>query len=346
MAPSSWSRYGVSVLSVALAVPLVMVLTRSGYGAGQVFLAAVMVSAWYGGLGPGLLATALAASTLEFVLPPTYSLETRIVNALRLGVFVLVALLISSLNAAKRRLEQSLREEHRRKDEFLAVLAHELRTPLSALRNAVQVVRVQGGRHDSVAHSTDVIERQVGRMTRLVHDLLDVARIHQGKLELHQEKVELAAVVANAVEAARFLLEEKGQRLDVSLPGHKVVLEADPTRLEQVVINLLTNAAKFTPAGGHIQVAGAVGNGQVLLQVRDDGCGMPPELLARIFHLHVQGQNGSYGGLGIGLSLVRGLVEMHGGSVTASSAGRGQGSEFVVRLPCLGGGEPTHRVPK
>jgi signal transduction histidine kinase len=333
MVGSSLGRYGVALLSVAVALPLVRWLTESGYGAGQVFLAAIMVSAWYGGLGPGLLATVLSTLTLQVLLPPTYSLETGTANVLRVGVFLLVALLISSLNAAKSRLERTLRQEHRRKDEFLAELAHELRAPLGTLLNAMHVLRLSPGSSSTVERSVDLIERQVRHMSRLINDLLDVCRIRQGKLALHRERVDLAAVVGDAVEATHFSREEKGQRMEVSLPAEKVLVEADPTQLEQVVVNLLTNAAKFTDEGGHIRIAAERAGDDVLLHFQDDGHDIPPELLPRIFDLHVQAENGSHGGLGIGLSLVRGLVEMHGGTVTAVSKGCGQGSEFVVRLP-------------
>jgi signal transduction histidine kinase len=170
-------------------------------------------------------------------------------------------------------------------------------------------------------------------MSRLVNDLLDVARVHQGKLELHRRRVDLAAVVGEAVEATRFLFEQKGQALEVALPAGCFFADADPMRLEQVVANLLTNAAKFTPTGGHVRVAAESAPGAVLLRVRDDGLGMAPDLLSRIFELHVQERIGCHGGLGIGLNLVRGLVALHGGTVAATSPGPGQGSEFVVRLP-------------
>src|SRR5262249_2327640 len=157
----------------------------------------------------------------------------------------------------------------------------------------------------------------------------EVSRIRQGKLELRKEKVNLTAVVRDAVEATRSSMEERGQRLEVSLPAGKVFLYADPTRLEQVLVNLLTNAVKYSGDGGHIGLTVERAGSEVLWRVRDDGLGIPADLLPRVFDLHVQAQNGSYGGMGIGLSLVRGLVQMHGGSISASSKGRGQGSEFV-----------------
>lgn len=335
MARSALACYGVAVLSVAAALALAAALVRSGQGAGQVFLAAVMVSAWYGGFGPGLLAVGLAASALDWLLPPAYALDTSQANVLRLGVFLLVALLISSLTAVRARLERELREEHCRKDEFLAVLAHELRNPLGTVLNAVRLMRLSKPDPTVVERAGEVIERQARHMNRLINELLDISRIRQGKLELCRERVDLAAVVHDAVEATRFLIEEKGQSLEISLPTREILLEADPTRLEQVLVNLLTNASKFTPSGGHIWVGARQEAGEAILSVTDDGPGIPFNLLPRIFELHVQATNGSYGGLGIGLSLVRSLVQMHGGSVKAFSQGPGRGTEFLVRLPAL-----------
>ncbi len=333
MAASSWRCYGVALLSAALALLLGVAVTRVGYGAVPVFLAAVMVSAWYGGLGPGLLVTLLASVALEFLPVPDFAVDIGAARVLRLGVFVLVALLISSLNAANRRLQEALQAEYRRKDEFLALLAHELRNPLGALLNAVHVLR--GGPSDpsAVALGAGVIERQARHMSRLVNDLLDISRIGQGKLELHRRPVDVSAVVRGAAEATRFLTERKGQALEVAVPEGQLIVDADPTRLEQVVVNLLTNAAKFTGDGGHIRVSAEAAPGWVLLRVRDDGAGIAPDLLPRVFDLHVQAHNGWHGGLGIGLNLVRSLAEMQGGQVTAFSAGPGHGSEFVVRLP-------------
>jgi two-component system CheB/CheR fusion protein len=325
-------RYLIALVSVA-AVPFVLLLLHGVRGAPQLFLAAVMVSAWYGGLGPGLFATILSALLLDFLIPPARSLGTGIESGLRLSIFVLVAILISSLNAARMRLDQALRAQDRRKDEFLSVLAHELRSPLSALGNALHILRCSWNDRTAVDQSRALMERQVRYMTRLVQDLMDVARITQGKLQLHKEQIDLAELVENAVEMARPLMEDRGHRLKVVLPEAKVCLEGDATRLEQVIVNLLANAAKYTEREGSVWLTCEKGVGQVVLRVRDNGAGMPPELVSKVFELYVQADNGSRGGLGIGLNLVRRLVELHGGTVTASSAGPGRGSEFIARLP-------------
>jgi CheY-like chemotaxis protein len=190
-----------------------------------------------------------------------------------------------------------------------------------------------------------MMERQVLHMTRMVDDLLDVSRITRGKIELRKEIVDLAAVVACTVEATRPLIEDRGQVLTVDLPPEPLRLEADPTRLEQVVANLFNNAAKYTPNGGHIWLAASQEGSELVLRVRDTGVGIAGDILPRIFEAFVQSDrvlHHSQGGLGIGLTLVRSLVEMHGGSVTAHSEGPGRGSEFVVRLPTL---SPQQRIP-
>jgi PAS domain S-box-containing protein len=232
-----------------------------------------------------------------------------------------------------------LRDADRRKDEFLAILGHELRNPLAAVRTATHLLRAKGS-GPGAERIAEVIDRQVRQMTRLVDDLLDVSRITRGELELRPERVELGAVVRAGVEASRAALEQGGQELTVTLPLEPVLLEADPARLAQVVSNVVTNAAKYTDRGGHIRVSAERQERDVVLRIRDDGMGIPAEALPRIFDLFTQvsgAQERSQGGLGLGLALVRRLVELHGGTIEARSDGRGKGSEFVVRLPCAGG---------
>ena len=234
------------------------------------------------------------------------------------------------------RLLSALKESDRRKDEFLAMLAHELRNPLAPIRNAVQIYRAKGLSVPELQWATDVIDRQVHQMTRLVDDLLDVSRITTGKIELRKERVELAAVVNSAVEASRPLIEKWGHELTVTIPPQPIQLEADPTRLAQVLSNLLNNAAKYTDQGGRIWLTAERQSGHVLIRVKDTGIGIPAEMLPRIFDMFTQVDRTlerSEGGLGIGLTLVQRLVEMHGGTVEAHSDGPGKGSEFVVRLP-------------
>ena len=298
----------------------------------MLFLGAVMISAWYGGLGPGLLATALSVLCLDLFLAPGYSLGTGLANAHRLGLFVLVALLISSLNAARHRLEEALRQQDRRKDEILGVLAHELRTPLNSLATALHLLHGRQGNPMVKDEVQELMKRQVQSMARLIDDLLDVTRINQGKIHLNKEPIDLVRIVHHAVEATRPLVESRDHQLELSLPA-SAELEGDESRLEQVVVNLLTNAARYTDPGGRIRIAVEPANSEVLLRVKDDGIGLTADMLPRIFDLYVQGHNGSSNGLGIGLNLVQSLVTLHGGSVTAFSEGHGRGSEFVVRLP-------------
>lgn len=236
------------------------------------------------------------------------------------------------------RLLTELKEGDRRKDEFLATLAHELRNPLAPIRNAAQLFRFKGSDEPELRWGGDVIDRQVAHLSRLIDDLLDVSRITRNKLELRKERVELADVVKGAVETSRPLIEQCGHELMVRLPAEPIYLHADLVRLAQVFMNLLTNAAKYTERGGRVLLTADRHGGGVAVRVRDNGVGIPAEKLPRLFDLFFQvdpSMERSQGGLGIGLSLVRRLVELHGGTVKAYSAGRGKGSEFTVRLPVL-----------
>jgi PAS domain S-box-containing protein len=229
-----------------------------------------------------------------------------------------------------------LRQADRLKDEFLAMLAHELRNPLAPIRNALHIMRQPGANGDIVGQVRDMAERQVQHMARLLDDLLDVSRISRGRIELRIEAVDVAAVISRTVEAVRPLIEERQHELTVSLPSGPVQVQADPTRLDQVLTNLLNNAAKYTDPGGHVWLTAERDDGEVVLKVRDTGTGIAPDMLPRIFDLFVQAErrlDRSQGGVGIGLTLVKKLVELHGGRVEATSAGLGLGSEFVIRLP-------------
>jgi signal transduction histidine kinase len=233
-------------------------------------------------------------------------------------------------------LYRALRRADRRKDEFLAVLGHELRSPLAPIRSVMQVFRAKGPADPELQWATGVVEHQIVQMTRLVDDLLDFSRIGQGKINLRKELVNLADVVERAVESSRPLLDARKHRLDVTLPERAVEVEGDLDRLIQVVSNLLSNSAKYTEEGGRIELAVEADGDHAVLRVRDTGLGIAAAMLPRVFDLFTQvpGQeNRSEGGLGIGLSVVRSLVERHGGVVQAHSAGLGQGSEFVVLLP-------------
>ncbi len=231
---------------------------------------------------------------------------------------------------------EELAQADRRKDEFLATLAHELRNPLAPIRNAMHLLRRPALDATTREQARELMDRQVGQLTRLVDDLLDVSRISRGKIQLRKEPVDLAVVVRRAVEVTRPLIEAQEHELSLSLPTEPLALEADPVRLEQILVNLHTNAAKYTEPGGRIGLSAEREGSWVMVRVQDGGIGIAPEMLPRVFDLFIQvdsSRERSQGGLGIGLSLVRRLVEMHGGTVAAFSAGLGQGSEFVVRLP-------------
>ena len=236
------------------------------------------------------------------------------------------------------RLHRDIREADQRKNEFLSMLAHELRNPLAPIRNAVQIMGLQGSPPSTVQWAMEIIDRNVDQLVRLVDDLLDVSRITRGKIRLKPEPLDMAAVVAQAVELSQPLIESRRHKFTVSLPEEPVWVNGDGTRLAQVLANLLNNAAKYTDEGGRIWLNLVCENGDAVVRVRDTGVGIPPNMLASIFDLFTQVDRSldrSQGGLGIGLTLARRLVEMHGGRVAVSSAGANQGSEFVVRLPVL-----------
>ncbi|MDB4929387.1 MAG: Chemotaxis protein methyltransferase CheR [Myxococcaceae bacterium] len=231
-----------------------------------------------------------------------------------------------------------LADADRRKDEFLAMLAHELRNPMAPIVNAVHLLRLPQATGPVVQRALDAIDRQVGHMVRLVDDLLDLSRINTGKVELRKERVTLATVIEHAVQTSAPLMQKHRHEFVLSMPPDEIQLIADRTRLTQVIANLLNNAAKYSPPGGRIDLIGARDGDEVVITVRDRGIGIRPEMLDSVFGLFVQSDrtaDRSQGGLGIGLTLVKSLVEMHGGSVSAHSEGLGHGSEFVVRLPLI-----------
>jgi PAS domain S-box-containing protein len=230
---------------------------------------------------------------------------------------------------------------NRGKEEFMAMLSHELRNPLSPILNALGILRQVRTDDPVIQQAGGIIERQVRQMVRLVDDLLDISRVTKGKLRLETEHVELRAVMNRAADAARPLLDARRHEFSLLLPTEPLWVEGDPGRLEQVAVNLLTNAAKYTDAGGLVRMTVAREGDDAVVRVADNGVGIPPEMLPRIFDLFTQVDGSlsrSHGGLGVGLALVRALVEMHGGRVTAASGGVGQGSEFAVKLPAGVGG--------
>jgi PAS domain S-box-containing protein len=233
-------------------------------------------------------------------------------------------------------LYRELRDADRRKDEFLATLAHELRNPLAPIRNGLQVMRLAGLDGETVLEARNMMERQLNQMVRLVDDLMDVSRITRNKLDLKKQRVDLADVIESAVETSRPLIEQAGHEFSLTLPPIPVYLNADATRLAQVFSNLLNNSAKYTNSGGRIRLIAEIRGEEVTVRVQDNGLGIPSDALPRLFQMFSQvdrNMERAQGGLGIGLTLVRRLVEMHGGTVEAHSDGPGRGSEFVVRLP-------------
>jgi PAS domain S-box-containing protein len=242
----------------------------------------------------------------------------------------------------------ALADLHRRKDEFLAMLSHELRSPLAPILNAVHLLRSQGTENLIHHQARGIIERQVGHLSRLVDDLLEVSRITSGKVRLHRERLDLRGIVKGAVESVQSTIDRRHHELLVTMPSEPVWLSVDPNRMEQVIVNLLNNACKYTEEGGRLAITVAVEEDQAVLRVHDSGVGIASDLLPHIFDLFIQADKSldrSDGGLGIGLALVQRLTELHGGTVQAFSAGVGQGSEFVLRLPASpsSAASPVHR---
>ncbi|MBN9167031.1 MAG: hypothetical protein BGO98_05480 [Myxococcales bacterium 68-20] len=248
----------------------------------------------------------------------------------------------------RRKAEQALRESDRRKDEFIAMLAHELRNPLAPLRSALSLLGVKARDDDTTANEREVMERQVNHLVRLVDDLLEVSRIDRGMLELRRERIELGSVVHNAMETSIPLIREAGHRLEVELPQQPLWLHGDPVRLAQIFSNLLNNAARFTERGGRITLVAKEHEGAAWVSVRDTGVGFAQEFASRLFEMFSKSERSS--GLGIGLALSRRLAEMHGGTIEGRSEGEGRGAEFIVRLPLAApetaAAAPASRAPE
>jgi PAS domain S-box-containing protein len=258
---------------------------------------------------------------------------------------------VAEENARRLTAEQAAREQlklaEQRKDEFLAMLGHELRNPLAPLRSALQLMKMQGATSEMISQARDTCERQVQHMVRLVDDLLDVSRVMRGRIEIRRETVELADMIRHGAEIAQPMIDSHGQKLLLSLPDKPLYLNADPARLAQVISNLLHNAAKFSPHAGRIWLSLAEQGTQAVIKIKDEGAGIRADLLPHIFDLFVQGDSAlerSQGGLGIGLTVVRRLIEMHGGEVKVASEGMGLGAEFTITLPGLR--QPQQPAPK
>jgi len=239
----------------------------------------------------------------------------------------------------RKRIEAALQDEDRRKDEFLATLSHELRNPLAPLTNAIELLKLVPAGAAVKESALAIMERQVRHLTRLVDDLMDVARIRNGKIELKVTDVSILEVVRQAVEACQPLIERAQHRLTVVVEPPQIAVQGDEVRLTQVLTNVLNNAAKYTPNGGHIDLQARIEEGHAVVRVIDDGAGIPPAMLADVFELFTQvdaTRDRAGGGLGIGLSLVRKMVELHGGTVRCDSRGLGLGATFEIRIPLLG----------
>ncbi|HMC12119.1 MAG TPA: HAMP domain-containing sensor histidine kinase, partial [Pirellulaceae bacterium] len=247
--------------------------------------------------------------------------------------------------AERKRVEEGLRDADRRKDEFLATLAHELRNPLAPLTSAIQLIAAEPQRLDQVLQLVGMMSQQLEQLGRLIDDLVDVSRITSGKLGLRSEPTALTEFIQGAIDQSRPLIDSSCHTLHVSLPQEPLVVQGDKVRLTQIVGNLLINSAKYTPPGGRIDLNVRREGPDVLISVRDNGIGIPPPMQARIFDLFAQVDSSTTrttGGLGIGLAIVKALVEMHGGDIRAVSEGPGRGSEFTVRLP-VAASDPASR---
>ncbi len=336
-------RYGIALMIVVLVLFLIRLLPSLGRespwflsAALLLFLTAVVVTSWLGGVGPGLLATLLSAWALAcFVLPPAASDVIWLAEEMQLAMFGVTGAIISLLNGVHRRQVEVLRRHGRRKDEILAILAHELRTPLGAAMYALHLLRLVD-LDGAAAKARGVLERQVAQMTRLIDDLLEMSRLAHGKVRLCKEPVDLAAIVMQAVESVVPQIDALRHRLEVEMPPEPIRFLADRTRVVQILVNLLTNAARYTEPGGLIRLEVERCVDRIWLRVRDSGIGLTPETVVRVFELFSQAEDGSQGGLGIGLSVVRQLAELHGGGAVAHSAGLGKGSEFAVWFPLEG----------
>jgi signal transduction histidine kinase len=297
---------------------------------------AVFMAAWTGGLWPAL-ATAILSSLVSnyFFTDPYLSLAINSVEELiDLISFILVSTIIGILSEISLRAFAQTKKAREEKDNFMATVAHELRSPVSVIYYANSLNRLASS--EQGCDQLDVIDRQVGHLNLLIEDLLDVSRVARGKIRLHRQHVDASSIIPGAIEKARPLITSHRHTLELDVSPEPMPLFVDPARIEQVLSNLLTNAAKYTPDGGRIWVTAKPECDSASLAVRDNGIGIAPEMLSRVFDMFVQGERGQdrdEGGLGIGLSLVRKISEMHSGSVRAMSAGKNRGCEFVVTLP-------------
>jgi signal transduction histidine kinase len=339
-------NYLISILAV-VGTSWLLPANTLGDSRGIVPFLVIVACAWYGGLGPGLLSLVVLVLSFHFRTKgfPDCLVFSR-QELVMVGVLGVVigpvgwagTLRRRSHEVAKRQ-DRELRDLHRRKDEFLATLAHELRNPMAPLRSGLEVLRLAAERPGARVDTGQIrlmMQRQVDHLVRLIDDLLEVSRINTGKIELRRMQVEIAEVIRDAIEASRPHITAAKHELSVVFPDSPIVVEVDLARLTQVLTNLLNNAAKFTAPGGHIALSASLDQHRVRIVVRDTGIGISPEMLPRVFDMFAQVPSHverSQGGLGVGLSLARALTEQHGGMIEAFSEGPGKGSEFVVTLP-------------
>ena len=341
-------RYGVALTSFALAYGLTRLLWPiKEEGVFILFLGAVMVSAWHGGVGPGALTAALSAVAANFTfLDPIYSLAVvDLGTALRILEFLIVSALVIALNSARLRAQRHAEAAHaeadranRAKDDFLAMVSHDLRAPLSAILGWTQIMRSSDFGREACERGATVIERNAAAQRQLIDDLMDVARITSGTLMIEARPVHLREVISSAVESIRPTAEAKGLSLEAALGAEAAVVSGDAGRIGQIVMNLLSNAVKFTPEGGRVSVRLDAGDSKARLVVSDTGVGIKPEFLPHVFERFRQSDETGRlrrAGLGLGLAIVRHLVELHGGTVRAESEGEGRGATFTVILPLL-----------
>lgn len=347
-------RYALAFAAVVAAVLVARALHPwiAPHISGPYFLAVMLVAA-YAGAGPGLVATFLSSFAIAwFDLGTAYTFDLGVDDLLRLTVFTVTALVISSISAARKTAEIDLQQAlddlaalDRSKDEFIATVSHELRTPLTGIAGWLKILRVKDLDDDTRELALDSIEQSARTQTMLVNDMLDASRIVLGKLHVEREPLVIRDVVADAVAVIRPDADVKKMTIDVQGLDDTVVVRGDRERLKQVVWNLLSNAVKFTPDGGRIRVRVLHDQRDAIIEVADDGEGIDEELLRHIFDRFTQGAGSvRKGGLGLGLSIVRHIVELHGGSVSAHSAGRNRGASFTVRLPLLRDVEARRRL--
>ncbi len=353
-------RYAIVAGSVVAATGISLLVRPLTHApASPLFVAAVMVSAWLGGLGPGLAATALAVVALDGLMSPSFVLNEDVVA--RLAVFTLAALFVSTLDSARRRaqagqaealaLEREARAEAeaatRAKDEFVTMVAHELRTPLTAIAGWAAALHSEKLRPEQRARALAAIKRSVALQGRVVEDLVDLSRVARGRLTLQVAPVDLRAVVEATGEAFMAIAASRGVKLAIRVGPAGPVVVGDAARLQQVISNLIGNAVRYSPPEGTIHIELDATDGHARIAVRDEGSGISAALLPHVFERYRQGAGeAEQAGLGLGLAIVRALVELHHGRVEATSAGVGQGATFMVCLPLATASRLTPADPR